>query len=463
MVGWAFLAVAQAATLQVGADKPFATIAAAAAVAVDDDVIEIDSGVYLDDAVVLPALERLTLRGVGPTRPILRATASLSNELGLLVVPVDAGRVTLEHLQLEDAFVTDGVGAAVHMLGRVLNVNDSVFLGNQVGILSGGRSDQFVTVTHSEFGGNGRDGSTDGHHVQVNTARSLIFEANYCHGARSGHAIRSYARGNTIRYNRIMDESVGSSNHLIDLPIGGMAVIQGNLLQHGPNAENIGALVSFGTEVGSVGPHRFQFGHNTLVNDHPTAEPTFVRIHLADELLSYNNLFVGAGAPFFVASGLPLVDGGGDLSTLSPGFVDRAGFDYHLLPTSPARDAGVEIPPAPDWLDDAETLAPEYVYLHPAGLESRRDGSVPDVGAYGGGLDAPEDTDQPIEDTGQPLDDTDSPSDTDLPDDPDGRRPGESSGGCACDQRASGFGFAGLGAWLVLVLARRPAPRGVGR
>ena len=67
----------------------------------------------------------------------------------------------------------------------------------------------------------------------------------------------------------------------------------------------------------------------------------------------------------------------GDIVTSSPGFVNRAGFDYHLTASSPARDAGVAQGSAQGF-----SLVPQYQYVDPAQRQVRPVVGNPDVGAY---------------------------------------------------------------------------------
>src|SRR5262245_37555446 len=64
--------VVHSAVLQVGPDKPYKTVRAAAQAVRDGDTVEIDDGVYSGDVATWRA-SNLTIRGVGARRPHLRA------------------------------------------------------------------------------------------------------------------------------------------------------------------------------------------------------------------------------------------------------------------------------------------------------------------------------------------------------------------------------------------------------
>ena len=233
-----------------------------------------------------------------------------------------------------------------------------------------------MTIEESEFFANGEAGYE--HNVYISgEAAKLVFRGNYTHHAKHGHTLKSRAFENHILYNRIMDEADGYSSYLIDLPQGGLSYVIGNLIEQGPMAENTGTIVNYKGE-GATNPDlRLFFAHNTVVNDNPKS-PAFVRVHQADEVHAYNNLFVGPGTPLVVDDANATVVDMGNLQSDDPGLVDRAGYDYHLLEGSPAIDAGV-MPPA--------ELVADAHYLHPAGTEARPQVGPVDVGAYEFGED----------------------------------------------------------------------------
>ncbi len=99
-----------------------------------------------------------------------------------------------------------------------------------------------------------------------------------------------------------------------------------------------------------------------------------------------NNIFVGMGTPFNLSTTLPMTNFAGD-----PQFVNAAGFDYHLKPTSPCVNAGMDpglADPEPDGV--SRPLAPTAQYVHPASAEGRVAVGAIDIGAFelGGGNDA---------------------------------------------------------------------------
>ncbi|HJN75305.1 MAG TPA: hypothetical protein QGF58_15355 [Myxococcota bacterium] len=380
------LSTALAATLTVGPDGDFSTVADAIESSSPGDEILVTSGEYLDDTVSFPHGD-LTIRGVGDTRPVLRVTQNIPNRKGIFAIGVDAGPVTVEFLHFEGARISDSDGAngaGIRMQGQALTVRDCVFTDNQMGLLAGGTDDFTVWVEDSEFDANAQEGSGYEHNIYIGTDQCALFTfiGNYSHHAHSGHNLKSRCQENHILYNRLGDEDDGDSSYVIDLPEGGRSVLVGNLVQQGPYAENSSAIISYGAE-GDNDEMLLYASHNTIVNDKDTQNTSFIHVRTAESVVLRNNLFVGTGTPVDVQNGS--VDDEGSWHEQSDEVLaDRAGYDYHLVEGSGPQDAGVEI--------DIEELVPTLQYLHPTDTEPRWDDGAPDIGAYGIGTE-PADTD----------------------------------------------------------------------
>lgn len=376
-------ALAHADTLQVGAGKPYATIAEGVAAAASGDTIEIDAGEYVDDIVSIDSKD-LTLRGVGDARAHLVATGLIGNGKGIIVIG-GTSNIVVEHLEFSGAVVGDENGAGIRMQGASLVVDDCHFHDNQNGILAGGDAPYTIEISHSEFDHNGNPGSGQEHNVYVSgDATSFTFQGNYTHHSYSGHTFKSRAQVNYVLYNRIMDEADGTGSYLIDLPQGGLSYVIGNLIEKGPAAENTGTVINYKGEGQTNDQLRLFVVNNTIVNDNGST-PAFVRIYAADEVVLRNNLFVGQGTPIVLEPGAaPTVVDEGNLQTDMPGLVDQVGYDYHLVDGSPAIDAGVAAGADGDY-----DLTPTMHYVHPAGLEPRPVVDAMDVGAYEFGMGPP--------------------------------------------------------------------------
>lgn len=377
VVGAWLPAVAQAATLTVGPGKTYTRVTDAVAAAGPGDTIEVDPGDYVDDISSIKVGD-LTIRGVGG-RPHLMATVPPPNKKGIFVVEAGVGPVTVENLEFSGSRISaqDGNnGAGIRAQGTDLRVKNCYFHDNQNGILAG---EGLMTVEGSEFAYNGEAGYE--HNIYVGAAPKFVFRGNYSHHAKSGHALKSRALENYIEYNRLMEEADGNGSALIDLPQGGLSYVIGNLIQKGPGAENKNRVLYYKGE-GQTNPDlRLHVSHNTFVND-GSPGVVFVDALAATEVVVVNNLFVGLGTPIQTADPMPMVTDLGNLQTDMAGLVDRAGYDYRLLPDAPGIDMGGAV--------DA-LLVPVSQYVHPAAIEARPVVGAPDIGAYEYG-DAPMET-----------------------------------------------------------------------
>jgi MYXO-CTERM domain-containing protein len=358
-------AAVHAATLTVGPGKQHATPCAAIAAAAPGDVIEIDAaGSYAGD-VCGWSTDRLTLRGVNG-RPKIDAAGKNQAGKGIWVI---AGRDTvIENVELTGAKVPDQNGAGIRQEGSNLIVRWCVFHDNENGILGGGGADSEVLIEDSEFA---RNGFGDGysHNMYIAKIRKFTLRGSYSHHARVGHNVKSRAVENHLIANRIMDEADGNSSYAIDLPNGGASYVIGNLLQHGPRAENT-AIVSYGAEGQMNGSDALFVVNNTFVND--LGHGTFVQVSAATPAVVRNNVFLGSGTPVSQASAVLATNFTGD-----PLLVDRSAYDYRLRPGSPCIDKGSD-----PGMAGAVSLAPLLQYLHPAMHQERPAVGVLDIGAY---------------------------------------------------------------------------------
>lgn len=350
--------------LLVGPKETFKTPSAAAAVAKDDDVIEIRAGVYPGDVAVWTA-NRLTLRGVGGMAE-LQAEGKSAQQKAIWVIRGDATNV--EHIDFSGCRAPDRNGAGIRLEGSGLLVRHCHFHDNENGILTGANPASDVVVEYSEFDHNGA-GDGYSHNLYIGQVRSFTLTGCHSHDAKIGHLVKSRAQSNKILSNLLTDGPNGTSSLLIDLPNGGDSLISGNILQHGPLATN-GTSISYASEGARNGNQALRVVNNTSVNQRPNPGP-FLHVSGNPKLVKLvNNLVVGTKV---------LLEGPGEsinnLLTDQPGFADPPKFDYHLTPGSPALGAG-KVPTGSD-----EFGLPTFHYLHPMSQEPRDTNEEPDIGA----------------------------------------------------------------------------------
>ena len=356
----------QQTVLHVGPERELRHPSAAARIARDGDIIEIDAGLYEGDTAVWRQ-NRLTIRGRGG-RAHLRARGAHAE--GKAIWVIKGNDTTIEGVEFSGAKVPDHNGAGIRLEGAGLTVRDCYFHDNENGILSGANPASDIVVEHSEFARNGvGDGYT--HNLYIGHARSFTLRFSYVHRALVGHNVKSRARSNYITYNRIMDESDGRSSYAIDLPNGGLAFVIGNVIQQGPATENP-TIISYGAEGLQHPLNELYFVSNTVVNDRPAGSRfIFVRAG-TDVAWIVNNVFSGRGD---VLSGLAeLRDNAAVAKSV---FVDPAGFDYRLKAGTTPIGGGVD----PGNAHGVE-LCPSAEYLHKAGKRPRSCSARLDLGAF---------------------------------------------------------------------------------
>lgn len=382
--------------LRVGPGLDFAVPSAAAKAAQDGDTIEIAPGTYAGD-VAIWRQDGLTIRGRGGMVWLDARDTKLPQRKAIWVIKGDD--TLIENIAFLHARSPDRNGAGIRQEGAGLWVRNCYFFGNQSGILTGRNPASDIVIEHSEFAWNGHPGG-QAHNVYIGNVNSLTFRFNYVHHALIGSNLKSRARINRILYNRIMDEADGRGNYNIDLSIGGRAFVIGNLLHQSRFTENY-HLLTFAPEGARHDVQELYVINNTFVNDRDAAR--FIYNRSAGPAYVYNNLFSGAGdlsgGRALLAGNVVVRDGGwrgrvaavlGEGETLGgvtgsrdnrvvddAGFVDADSYDYRLLPSSPAVDAGRQLDAAA-----GVSLQPEYQYVHPRSGTRRPVIGPIDAGAY---------------------------------------------------------------------------------
>ncbi len=339
----------------------------------EGDTIEIAAEIYTGTAALAVwQPNNLVIKGVGG-RPHLIANGQYIWGKGIWVL---AGNdITVENMEFSGAAVPDRNGAGIRLDGIGLTVRHCFFHDNENGILTSNPYEGDVLIEFSEFANNGY-GDGFSHNLYIGHIHKLTFRFNYSHHAKIGHNLKSRADENYILHNRIMDEETGNSSRLIDLSNGGFAILMGNLLMQGLNAEN-NNLVGYGKEgLSNVAPHELYFVNNTLVNKR-TASCIFLDIaNNTNTAVVSNNIFAGTGTTIrgittslqnnLVEETLP------DLL-----FEDEPNYDYRLTTNSPAIDYGENLPSV-----NGFSLIPEVSYEHPTNFVPRIIFNDIDVGAY---------------------------------------------------------------------------------
>ena len=245
--------------LTVGPGQQYATLSAAVGASHDGDTIQVQAGTYVNDFAEINT--NVTIEGVGGMAHFV-CTTDIPNGKAILVTN---SNVTINNLEFSGATVADGNGAGIRYQAGNLTLNDDYFHDNQDGILAAANPIGNITINNSEFAHNGTgDGFT--HNIYVSDINSLTINSSYIHDAVVGHEVKSRAENTYIYNSRIYDGPSGTASFSIDLPNGGNAVIQNNVIEQGPYSQNP-AIIAFGEEGGVHANSALQVSGNTILND----------------------------------------------------------------------------------------------------------------------------------------------------------------------------------------------------
>lgn len=261
----AHTALAGTVTLSVGSGGLYRTISAAAAAADADTnagdyyVINVAPGTYTND---FPLVTRpMTIQSSAVGRAvILNATVPLPNEKGIILsfsnLIVDG--LTFQGAEISNGLGGNGAGIRDQNTGipATLIVENSSFINNQEGILTGYNSSQSISIINSTFKNNGNPNINYFQHgLYVNYAGSLNVTSSVFCGQLIGHDIKSRAMVTNIADNQLYDGQAdpaigcraGSSSLAVDLPNGGIATFAGNAITQGVASPNY-KMVDYGEE-----------------------------------------------------------------------------------------------------------------------------------------------------------------------------------------------------------------------
>ena len=246
----------------VGAGQSFATIAQAVQASSSGDTIAVQAGLYRNDFITIRHDLILTAIG-GPAR--LVATVAPPNGKAIITEGGPGVDVVISGFDISGARVRDGNGAAIRYEGGTLTLNGVTIHHNENGILAASDPTGTIAIARSSFTANG-SGSGTTHGIYVNRIGQFTLTDSTITGTAVGHQVKSRAAATTITGSLLADGAGGTGSYLIDLPNGGTAVIQGNMLQKGTAAQNPHGI-SFGAE-GNLHPaSSLTVRGNTLVTD----------------------------------------------------------------------------------------------------------------------------------------------------------------------------------------------------
>ena len=245
------------ATLTVGHNQQYATIAAAVAAARNGDTVSVLAGTYVNDVATIRTNISLVASG---GQVVLLGTNALPSGGALLTV---AATATVDGFVFANAHAADGTAAGLLQTAGALTVRNSLFTGNQNGLLSTAGSTATVSVQGSEFANNG-NGTAFSANISVGAIQSLGVASSYIHDAAGGDEVKSLAHGTTVTNSRIEDNAAAAAT-VLDLPNGGTVSVQNSVLQKGARS-TAAAVIRFGGGT-AYANSSLSVGGNTLVTD----------------------------------------------------------------------------------------------------------------------------------------------------------------------------------------------------
>ncbi len=262
--------VAGTRTIRVGPHGDVTSIAHAASLARDGDVVEVEAGVYRADTAVW--LQRsLTIRSTGGKATLI---ADGAHAEGKAIWVIRNGDFMIDGFDFVGARVPDRNGAGIRFERGELVVRNSRFLDNETGLLTGNDPSSRLTIEGCEFRAPG-EGNHLYHNLYVGLIDRLVVRDSWSHGGRIGHLLKSRARENWIVRNRLVDGVNGAASYELEFPNGGVAQVINNRIEQSPGTKNR-VIVSFGAEGYRWTENDLSMKHNVVVN-RGNAAAIFVR------------------------------------------------------------------------------------------------------------------------------------------------------------------------------------------
>jgi len=251
-----------------------------------------------------------------------------------------------------------------------------------------------TVLEYCETAYNGKPPGTSGGltHNHYMNSQSLTVRGCYIHHSIEGQNFKSRCSSVVFEYNWVEEDGNYSwelaSNNVSNSLMIGNVIIKG---RYADNSRIIG-LSDGGAVYGTL-----TMINNTIVATSSNHRFIYSNANARTNLVLHNNIFVGPSTQLFswygtgtrtgshnwFRSGMSVPAGiTNSLFGVTPGFVDEAAGDYHLLPDSPARDAGLN---NPQWLNPSgvwEVAVPDLEYLAVAQTSPRPDDGALDIGAY---------------------------------------------------------------------------------
>lgn len=314
LAGLGFLAalpvVAKTIVLTVGPGGDYHQIGAAVAAADRDPNpqnyydIQAAPGTYTNDfaRVTRPLTIEVDPRYAGRA-VVLKATENLPNEKGIILAlaSLTVSGLTFTGAQIPNSLGGNGAGIRdLNTSPAKLTVLNSVFTGNQEGILTGNDANETITIVNSKFINNGNPNiGYFQHAVYVNKAGSLTVSNSLFCGQLIGHNVKSRAAVTMVENNVLYDGAgdatlgcrAGSTSFAVDAPNGGAFTVSANRLVQGKASQNY-KIVAYGEEGLAYANNNFLVSNNSFTSSGTPSATAIYNPHCIPAQLQ-NNAFAG--------------------------------------------------------------------------------------------------------------------------------------------------------------------------
>ena len=285
-----FLAQAQAEVVTVGPGQEVETLSDVAGILEDGDTIEIVPGVYRDCAILHANGLTIRPKDWSQLRKPVRFQDATCGEQAIFLIY--GNNIFIEGIEFANARVQWGNGAGVKFLGTHLFLQDTYFLNNEMGLLTGVNPDSKIFIDRSTFESNGKEPPRWGHGVYVGHMGSLIVSNSTFIRQRTGHHIKSRAAYTEVVGNSIYDGEQGNASYAIDISNGGSVLIEGNKIQKGPRSDNLTTAICIACE-GETNLSKSIVVRNNVFSNQAGQKTVFVRNLTSVEVQFSRNEFSG--------------------------------------------------------------------------------------------------------------------------------------------------------------------------
>ncbi|MDB1124943.1 right-handed parallel beta-helix repeat-containing protein [Vibrio algarum] len=162
---------------------------------------------------------------------------------GKAAIITSGDNITIENIECSEIRVSSNNGSCIRHEGENLTVVGVYFHDSQQGILEASNDGRLV-IQHSRFERLGFKGRAHG--IYTNGAELLVEDSTFSSTVSQGHSIKSRSKKNTIR-NTLISSGNGDDSRLIDIPNGGVLIIENSILHQSKTTKNR-QVIGFGLE-----------------------------------------------------------------------------------------------------------------------------------------------------------------------------------------------------------------------